>query len=305
MYMSMREDEALRVYKNPTTIKSELSLEDTQVVKIASLIKRYQEHIKAQKEIERIAKEQGNPIPKAKRKKAELDPLHPQIAAILTHGQLALWERKRNSVYRDIIYPSFKKLAESLIFKYGQKQNDHDNYMRDCCIAHLTDKIDKYDENRKAFQFFNMVAKHYIIQECILKPKRNVPIVSAYAKRSANGSEPDENAIGFGTVVVDDRFVDDSYKTVGEDPVEDFFKYIIRRLAKLIVKTEDKHEKIFLNQVILILENRKKNVDIMNKRELYYIMRVLTNFKAREITRLMSKLKKHFEIMRKDWVEKY
>ncbi len=210
--------------------------------------------------------------------------------------------KDKNKIYDEIIYPAFKKLSDNLMYKLNQKLGDPYNDVRNECISHLTQVIPKCDfkilkkKGTTCFPWFNRVAMSFILQECVVKRKKFVPIVQVYRKDiNENSMGADENLLGMESITIDNQFIDDSYKNICEDPVNDYFTYLKKELARIIVYNKDKKEVEFLQHIISILENKDSINEIMNKKELYIILRNLTKFNTREITKFVSKLKVYYE----------
>ena len=75
---------------------------------------------------------------------------------------------KKHEIFVDKIYEPFKKLVENLINVYNYKTNyETKEELRDRCVAQLFQIISKFDETKgsKAFSYYNVVAKHYLIVE--------------------------------------------------------------------------------------------------------------------------------------------
>ena len=72
----------------------------------------------------------------------------------------------REKLYVEKIVPAFDKLAENLIFIYGFTNNTHSVAdLKNDCVSFLYETIHKWDESKgsKAFSYFNVVAKNWLI----------------------------------------------------------------------------------------------------------------------------------------------
>ena len=75
-------------------------------------------------------------------------------------------ESDREKIYNEKIHIAFEKLAESLIFVYGFINGSEEiNTIKTDCVSFLYETIHKWDEARgtKAFSYFNVVAKNWLI----------------------------------------------------------------------------------------------------------------------------------------------
>ena len=76
---------------------------------------------------------------------------------------------EREEIYRKDIMPAFEQLSESLIFVYGfNSPYESMTSMKGDCVAFLYETIHKWDPARgtKAFSYFNVVAKNWLIIRC-------------------------------------------------------------------------------------------------------------------------------------------
>ena len=83
---------------------------------------------------------------------------------------------KKTVIYEKNILPAFSKLSENLIFVYGFKSYfaTFDELKADC-ISFLFESIKKWDPSRgtKAFSYFNVVAKNWLIIQSKKTTKNN------------------------------------------------------------------------------------------------------------------------------------
>ncbi|HCT52031.1 MAG TPA: hypothetical protein DF712_06180, partial [Balneola sp.] len=81
---------------------------------------------------------------------------------------------KKADLYQKIIQPSFDKLVENLIFIHGFAKNHHSYEVLKCdCVSFLYETLQKFDTSRgtKAFSYFNVVAKNWLIIQSKKKTK--------------------------------------------------------------------------------------------------------------------------------------
>ena len=102
-----------------------------------------------------------------------------------THDSIAKYqseqcEKVRENIYVKEILPSFEKLVENLIFIHGfVKPNAPYEEIKSDCVTFLYETLYKFDASRgsKAFSYFNVVAKNWLIinsKKNTKQMKRNV-----------------------------------------------------------------------------------------------------------------------------------
>ena len=74
-------------------------------------------------------------------------------------------DRTRKEIYLNEILPAFNKLAENLIYIHGFKSHESFESLRSDCVVFLYETLKKFDPSRgtKAFSYFNVVAKNWLI----------------------------------------------------------------------------------------------------------------------------------------------
>ena len=84
-------------------------------------------------------------------------------------------------MYTDIIREALEKLSENLIYVYGfHKQHDNVDVLKQDCVINLYETLHKFDASKghRAFSYFNVVAKHWLIIHSRKKNKRQYRMVS-------------------------------------------------------------------------------------------------------------------------------
>jgi len=191
----------------------------------------------------------------------------------------------KQKLYQDHIQPAFDKLVENLIFIHGF-MSLHDSYedLKSDCITFLYQAIPKFDETKgsKAFSYFNIIAKHFLIiksKQRITKIKRNVslddPESMGFAELEAlreycTVPSPDD-------VIAKQEFNDEISKLLEE----------IRRRAK------NDSEMRCIDSIIFIFNN-VQNIDLLNKRAVFLYIREMSGLSAKQLTTTMSVIKKHY-----------
>ena len=98
----------------------------------------------------------------------------------------------QQKVYLEKIAPAFEKLVENLIFVYGFK-TAYDSFddLKTDCVSFLYESIHKWkpDRGTKAFSYFNVVAKNWLIIKSRQHTKRMKRHVSEDAPELMTASQ--------------------------------------------------------------------------------------------------------------------
>ena len=139
--------------------------------------------------------------------------------------------KEKETLYKEKIHPAFEKLTESLIFVYGFNSGSSqvENIKIDC-VSFLYETIHKWDESRgtKAFSYFNVVAKNWLIINSRNYKKRMIRNVSLSDVESL--SKKDKSLIAHSQLVESpEKMLMDSNK---RNEIVEVLKIIRGRLTK-------------------------------------------------------------------------
>ena len=114
-----------------------------------------------------------------------------------THDAIVMYqgeedEDTKKKIYVEDILPAFNKLVENLIFMHGFAKV-HGSYedLKSDCVSFLYETIHKWDPERgtKAFSYFNVVAKNWLIIQSKKTTKNNRRNVSMDDSTSLSSSD--------------------------------------------------------------------------------------------------------------------
>ena len=208
-------------------------------------------------------------------------------AAIVKYQKLESHE-KRLVLYEKEILPAFSKLSENLIFVYGFKSPylNFDELKADC-VSFLYESIHKWSPERgtKAFSYYNVVAKNWLIINCRQHKKiknRHVSIDDPYGMTTTQ------------------KELFESY-TVDPSPDETLIKrqqrtQIMKLLDEMKVKLTNHNELICL-QAIETLFSNIENLDLLNKRAVLIYIRDISGLDKKQLSKAMSVIRRHYRSM--------
>ena len=184
-------------------------------------------------------------------------------------------EFQKNLIYTQKIHPAFYKLAEIMIhrFKFYNFDVSHEDVKHEV-IAFLHEKINKYKaENGKAFSYFSIVAKNYLIAE----NNKNY----YHFKRSQ-----DIDAIDLERNIVNEKIRMDLIEE-RRDFIDIFVNVVENYLPLFFTKQRD----IQVADSILYLFKTRENIENYNKKAIYILVRERTGVSSQYITNVISKIK--------------
>jgi hypothetical protein len=183
---------------------------------------------------------------------------------------------EKNIIYTKRIHPAFYKLAEIMIhrFKFYNFDVPHEDVKHEV-IAFLHEKIGKYDETTgfKAFSYFSIVAKNYLIAE-------NNKNYYQYKKRHNIESIDSERNI-----------VNEQLRTEFIDEQRDFIDLFVDVMEKYLPLIFVKNKDIQVADSVLYLFKTRDNIENYNKKALYILIRERTGIKTQNITNVINQIK--------------
>ena len=182
---------------------------------------------------------------------------------------------QRNLIYTKKIHPAFYKLAEIMIhrFKFYNFDVSHEDVKHEV-ISFLHEKITKYKaENGKAFSYFSIVAKNYLIAE----NNKNY----YHFKRSQ-----DIAAIDLERNVVNEKM---RYDLIEEK--RDFIDIFVNVVENYLPLFFSKQRDIQVADTILYLFKTRENIENYNKKAIYILVRERTGVSSQYITSVINKIK--------------
>jgi len=196
---------------------------------------------------------------------------------------------EREKIYVKDIFPAFKTLVENLInvYKY-QIQYESKEDLRTECLEFLYTVITKFDASKgsKAFSYFNVIARNWLT----IKSKQNAKLVQTFASlddRDAFSNHEIEMIEGYSILPSPDDMI------THEEQIANFRKL----LTEVKVRTKTPNELLCIEAIELIFGN-VENLDIINKRAVMIYIRNITNLSPKQLSIVLSTLKKHYKCIR-------
>lgn len=193
---------------------------------------------------------------------------------------------KRAVIYKDKIAPAFEQLAESLIYVYGFKSPyETVQSMKTDCVAFLYETIHKWDPARgtKAFSYFNVVAKNWLIIRCRNAKKNFHRHVSMSEMAHLNSA--DKAAIA-------------NYQVVpGPDEIlekRNMRNQMFKVIDELETRVRKPNEVLCVEAIRTVFSN-VENLDFLNKRAIYVYIREISGLNSKQLSVAMSRIRKHYK----------
>jgi hypothetical protein len=197
-------------------------------------------------------------------------------------------QRERNDLYKTRIQYPFEKLAENILntFKFSYFDVSKEDVQMEV-ISNLIEKIHMFQEGKgKAFSYFSIVAKNYLI----LKNNGNY---KRFKKTSLLSEMPE-------SWNPENDFKETQFGEELNEFKELMLKYWDINLTRVFTKKRD----IQIADAVLELFRRSANIENFNKKHLYLLIREMTDCKTHYITKVVNEMKKHQTQMLNDYFDK-
>ena len=190
-------------------------------------------------------------------------------------------QTERDHIFKTRIYYAFYKLAENLIhtFKFYYTEVDNLEDLKHEVMVFLLEKLDyfKPEKGSKAFSYFSIVGKNYLIlynNNNYKKKKQKVDVIKA---------DEDDGVLH--------QLGRDNRKKELKDFIDYFTAYIDKYMFTMFKKKKDQK----VCDAINILFKRRENLEIFNKKALYIYIREMTGVDTPVITKVTKHLKKVYK----------
>ena len=209
-----------------------------------------------------------------------------------TDAAIALYLKTENQsdrdyIFKEYLYYPFYKLAENLIhtFKFYYTEVDNLEDLKHEVMCFFLEKLDyfKPEKGSKAFSYFSIVGKNYLILYNNTNYKKK--------KIKADLQEVDEdNGVLY-------QLGRDSRKQAIKEFIDYFTEYVDKHMFIMFKKEKDRK----VCDAINILFKRRENLDIFNKKALYIYIREMTGVDTPVITKVTKILKKLYKKLNEEY----
>lgn len=185
-------------------------------------------------------------------------------------------DKKRNEIYETRIKFSFEKLVENIFntFKFTYFDNSPSEIQKET-VSHLVTNMHKFQAGKgKAFSYFSIVAKNYLIFHNNNNYKR-------YNQHVDISDTPSETSVCLQTE-------DSHHKDVQN---QEFMKLLVEYWEKNIHKIFTKTKDLNIAQAVVELYRSCDRIENFNKKTLYLYIRELSDCKTQQITKIINKMK--------------
>ena len=192
---------------------------------------------------------------------------------------------ERNKLYLEKILPAFDKLAQNLIFIYGFiTQGEPYEHLKNDCVSFLFETIHKWDpaKGTKAFSYFNVVAKNWLIINSRRRTKNERRHVSVDHQEGMSRRDKQTYASHDVILPPDEEMIKQNFRNE-----------IMEVLAEIKGRVSGENEKKCIDAVITVFETVDQ-LDFLNKRAIFVYVRDISGLSPKQLSVAMSIIRKHY-----------
>lgn len=193
----------------------------------------------------------------------------------------------REKIFEDKIKYPFEKLVENVFntFKFSYFETGPLDVQKET-VSHLVANISKFEKSKgKAFSYFSIVAKHYLIFLNNSNYKR-------FNQSVEIGEDREDHVV---QLQAEDKY----YK---QSEMSEFMKLMINYWETNIGKIFSKQRDLNIANAVIELFRNSDRIDAFNKKALYLYIREISNCKTQQITKILNKMKVHQKVLTKKYI---
>ena len=196
---------------------------------------------------------------------------------------------ERDKIYRENIKPAFNKLVENLIFILGVTNIDTEyETLKHDCTVHLYEKLPmfEFERGKKAFSYFNIVAKNYLLLQAKQSTRRSKYNV-LYNDRNST-----EEMKGYNLL---QEIIEPHESEVIQ---REYFMLLTEEISKWKEKTKNQKEQIVLEAIYQLFKNIE-SINIYDKKAIFIYLKEITNMTTKQLCVNINKIRTRYHRFKK------
>lgn len=210
-------------------------------------------------------------------------------AAIIEWQETEL-ESEKHKIYEDKIMSAFDKLVENLILIYGFAKFQNFESLKNDCISFCYETLPKFDHTKgtKAFSYFNVVAKNWLI----LNSRRTKKRVFSHVSISNTEAMSPEDKMAVANYQIAQSPDDVMISAEQRDEITSI-------LHQIKNKVEKPNDISCIDAIIKVFEMLDQ-LEFLNKRAIFVYVREISGLNSKQLSSSMSNIRKHYRQIKKD-----
>ncbi len=212
-----------------------------------------------------------------------------------TQAAINEWQKteinsEKHKIYQERIMPAFDKLVENLILIDGFSKFQHFESLKNDCISFCYETLPKFDDSKgtKAFSYFNVVAKNWLI----LNSRRTKKRVFSHVSISNSEALSPEDKMAVANYQIAQSPDDVMISAEQKQEITDI-------LIQIKSKVEKPNDVSCINAIIKVFEMLDQ-LEFLNKRAIFVYVREISGLNSKQLSSSMSNIRRHYRQIKKD-----
>ncbi len=199
-------------------------------------------------------------------------------------------ERIKQKIYQQDIHPSFKRIAQAIVFKYKiQQRLQNSKVMQLQCISDMAQKIKDFDYQRgKAFSFFTTLARNFVLTQLDKGIRHN------YKFKSINQINSDGQQMNLLQQCSLSTWEYQEEKEKNKIIIQNTIKKLIGHIQRQVIPSFKKQQQVQIAYGVIQLMKDASFLQNLNKKAIMLYLTQMTNSNSDSINTVLKKISKHY-----------
>ncbi len=206
--------------------------------------------------------------------------------AIIEYNNPLTSHRRKEELYVKLLKPAFDQMVDKIVFTYKFTTLPNIDILRQECKIWLITVLDKFnpDKGSKAFSYFSVITKNWFIQKVKKNKKQNQREVEI---------EEISKELELKHISVENQYDENREK-------QEFWFLLAGEIDRWDTDKLKENEKKVLEAIKILLDSPNE-IEIFNKKAIYFYMREITGLNTKQIVNSLNKLRKKYKIFKSKW----
>ena len=192
-------------------------------------------------------------------------------------------QEERNKIYNEQIDAPLRKLVQNIYNTFKFVYAGDPIKVQEECLHHLVSILSKYhQEQGKAFSYFSISAKHFLIALNNTEYKRGLNHISLNSPQEGHDGDDDKPPIEIS--ITDEKHAPFNPKEFIKDVMVPYFD---TNLSKMFPKQKD----FIVASAVVEIFRQSDRIDVYNKKALYLMIREISSCRTQQITKVANKMR--------------
>jgi hypothetical protein len=194
--------------------------------------------------------------------------------------------RQRDKLYTELISPAFNEMVDKIVYTYKFITLPNIDDLKSECKVWLTTILNKFNPNKgtKAFSYFSVITKNWFIH----KVKRNSKILKREVYVDDIAGEEELLSIS----------IHNPYHELREE--QEFIIMLLEEMDTWTALDLKENERKIIEAIKILFET-SENIEIFNKKAIYFYIREITGLNTKQVANNLNKIRIKYKALKNIW----